>query len=187
MKLDLHHKWISSDTARVSWNDAYPVWNNKPVTITLAVLGTLGMSAAPFILLGWSAPYFWASAILGILGLACLKIIFHTYSKPNTVEVSATRFRHGKIDLNRAVISRVEYGPRSQWTGDRDKLDPMEIRVWMNDRQFHVVSTNMWQPQINHQIAGAIEDAFKATAERAHTVERHATHGTENEYGIPDY
>ena len=185
--LNLKLEWVSADAARVSWNDAYPMWNNRVATVALAAVGTISMAVAPFLVFGWTAAFFWAAAIAGVGGYACFLVIFRTYSKPNAIEVTATKFCHGNIELDRATISRVEYGPRSQWTGDRDKLDPMEIRIWLNDRRFHVVSTNTWQPQVNHEIAGAIEDAFKVTVERIRKVERQAQHGTENEYGMPDY
>lgn len=187
MNLDLQTERPAPGHIRVSWNDAFPMWNNKAATVALATAGSISMAAAPFLVFGWTAAFFWAAAVAAVVGYACFLLIFHTYSKPNAVEVTATKFRHGDVALDRTAISRVEYGPRSQWTGDRDKLDPMEIRVWLHDRRFHVVSTNTWQPQVNHEIAGAIEDAFKVTAERTRTIERQPHSGTENEFGMPDY
>ena len=34
--LNLKLEWVSADAARVSWNDAYPIWNNRVATVALS-------------------------------------------------------------------------------------------------------------------------------------------------------
>jgi len=87
-------------------------------------------------------------------------------------------------------ITRIEYGKRSQWTGYNppNLIDPTEIRVWIDDDTSHVVSTNNWQPQVNHRIRNALEKALLAVrAEKNKTAQVRQSHGRANEYGMPNY
>ena len=110
--------------------------------------------------------------------------------RPNSITIYPDRVEQAGTVLDRGQITRVEYGKRSQWTGNtiqQGEIDPMQIRLWINDRMFHVVSLNTWETQINHKIKMEIEDAISAVGKEARADHQEPARGKAGDYGMPEY
>ena len=134
------------------------------------------------------------SLLLAFAGFGLgLYLIFRPYqavAKPNSIEISPTSLKHRGTVIDTGTISRVEYGKQSQWTGEslpQGQADPIQIRVWIEERQFHVISTSMWQTQVVHQIKLAIDDVLAEINKTAVEAEREETKGKEGDFGVPEY
>ena len=87
-------------------------------------------------------------------------------------------------------ISRVEYGRRSQWTGNAvaaHASDPMQIRIWIDDKSFHVISTNTWETQVVHRIKVQIDEVIAQLNKTDVQIEREETQAKMGNFGMPDY
>ena len=185
--LNLNLEWVKRGVVRVSWTDTYLVEFQRGMhSLYVAAASTWGIV---FILMALSIGL--GSILIGFAGLgAILFALKLTRTRPNAVTISATTFKARMWSVPTNRITRIEYGKRSQWTGYNppNLIDPTEIRVWIDDDTSHVVSTNNWQPQVNHRIRNALEKALLAVrAEKNKTAQVRQSHGRTNEYGMPNY
>jgi hypothetical protein len=110
-------------------------------------------------------------------------------AKPNNIQVTKTALIHQRKEFSLSAISRVEYGTRGQWDkSDTDKIHKTQIRLWIDDTFFHVVSENDWTDAVNHQIQSIINEAIsQMRKEAAEEAQPHFQAAKPNEFGIPDY
>lgn len=91
-------------------------------------------------------------------------------------------------------VTRFDYGLRYALTGvapaqnkDTTAVDPMLIRMWLNDASPIELSQNNWQTQVNHEIRDALDRALTAVRQEQVEAERVATYGQQDDKGMPDY
>lgn len=91
-------------------------------------------------------------------------------------------------------ITRFEYGLRYALTGvaparneHTTAVDPMLIRMWLNDAKPIELSQNNWQTQVNHEIRDALDRALTAVRQEQVEAERVATYGQQDDKGMPEY
>jgi len=184
--LNLKHEWTASGVAKVSWTDTYlPEFESGAQALYVSAAG---IWVIVFLFMTFSGGLgFVLVAIIGFTGiLTALKM---TRTRPNSVTISSAVFKAGDFSVATNRVTRIDYGQRSQWTGykPQDTMDPMEIRVWIDDDANHVISTNSWQPQVNLRIRNALEKALLAVRAEKNEAVRAKASGPANEYGIPDY
>lgn len=185
--LNLKTVWIDDKTARVSWNDALSNALDKGRVgfwlFAFCVLVFGGMIVAA------SGDYFGTGILMMLSSFGCLFMMVRSHTKPNMIEISPDGVLHNGLLLDARRISRVEYGLRSQWTGRNvgKEIDPTQIRLWFDDRVFHVISTNIWETQINHEIKAEIEDVLRKVNKEKAVSQRIETHGKTGNFGMPEY
>lgn len=119
------------------------------------------------------------------------------YDKPNDVIFTKTYVSHADVKYPVAEITRFEYGPRSQLTGEKpkkldknseaDPLDPVLIRLWINDAVAHEIGKNTWPYQESHAIRDALAKALDQVRVTEKEVQTTETFGETGDFGMPDY
>lgn len=168
-----------ADGFRISWNDYRPsrldaLKNRKPLFYSLIALTIV---APP-------------------IGLVALVIAYYSVSRlfSNIVEITPSIIRHESLEFQTDLITRFEYGAKSQLAGVPPKTvngmvqaDLTLVRMWVEDNRAYTISENHWQHQDNHQIRDTLDRALtavrKGQAEAAH-VEKY---GVQDDKGMPDY
>jgi len=187
--LNLEARWTSANEITVSWNDVYRLIH-RPGAEPLTALGIfLGFVASVWL--------FVATMDLGrfLVMMAIIVAVFlylqsAQWTKPNHIVIDGTSLHHDGMVFPLNEISRIEYGPESQWTGripSSNRPDKMQIRLWMRDVRNHVISENTWQPQVNHRIHAKIEEALRAGRKEQNENTHSSARASSNEYGMPDY
>lgn len=186
--LKLKTEWLDDKTARVSWVDNVPNYMQKGRMLANLIGGVIA------VLIGLGSLLFGQfilAIFLIIAGFVAISRVFASHTVPNVVRISPDGISHGGQPIVGGKVSRVEYGKQSHWTGatlQQGTPDPMEIRLWFdNDRDFHVLSVNTWQPRVNHQIKAEIEDAIAAVKKVSQVQKHEAEHGKQGDFGMPDY
>lgn len=190
--LDLQFNGAGDGAVGVSWNDtvlgSFSETNKAGYNIGMG-LALVGM------LLGL------AISIVVVI-ISTIALIFFAYMATMGTSIERREVVIGKEETRfkgriypTAQISRFEYAPRSQWTGNPPKVnkngvaapDPTEIRMWLNDDVNVVVGVNNWQPQVNVQIRNALDNALRQIRKVARDAEREEKLGKEGDFGVPDY
>lgn len=187
-ELNLKTEWIAEDVVKISWNDAWHIGQSETAggAALIGVLAIFGVGV--FFALNGAMLVLLLSVIL-CFGLAIF-LSTHSFTFVNSLAVDLDGLHQDECFFPLDDISRIEYSPKSQWTGNQPqagKKDPTQIRLWLHDHASFVLSENNWETQVNHRIRHAIEAAINDIRKMDNEDRRFEEHGTENQYGIPDY
>lgn len=193
--LKLENDWIDDKTLRVSWMDVKSNDNNLFLTMVLPLIATaitfygfyLGMTTGSFglILLGFVL-------ILGTVGWSRMGAL----SVKNQVEFSPEYITHNGRKFRTNDVTRFEIGSKTTLTGENRMVDgqnnpmsdPMLIRMWINDTSPHVMSSNNWQIQVNHEIRDTLAKALEAVRNIDKQQDHEEKFGVvDSDTGMPDY
>lgn len=186
--LNLKTEWQTDrKAATISWNEQRLVTDDKVkmnlyvLAAGIAILVSLGIMISGNLIFGF------------IVFFGGFYLLFKGQGREtvsNILKITPDKITYDGVTFDIGRLTRVEYGRRSQWTGNsiaQGQADPTQIRIWIDDRQFHVVSTSMWETQIVHQIKLEIDDVIAELKKSTIKNEREETQGKTGEYGLPDY
>lgn len=191
--LNLRSKWIDDKTVKVSWNDRhFAEFDRGSGDLHAAIFG-ICFFAGLFLSLYHRDP---TPGIIGTIlafGVCVLYCIPISKTKEITIGADITIF--GGNQYRTAEITRFEYGYRFNLTGqvpERDGagnqvLDPVLVRMWINDRAAVKLSENAWQLQDNHRIRNDLEMALLAVRKSVEKSKHDGKYGRVTSDGIPDY
>lgn len=191
-ELNLEFTRLPDGGVKVTWQD--PVlaeFSNANSNIAALLIGGGGIvwlivTLATFNLIWLLVMFAWA-----IGGLIIFKT---TRMVQRVVTFTPSKVIHEGRSYPTEQVTRFDYGLRYALTGvaparneHTTAVDPMLIRMWLNDASPIELSQNNWQTQVNHEIRDALDRALTAVRQEQVEAERVATYGQQDDKGMPDY
>lgn len=196
--LNLKIEEIEDEGTSITWND---VQKNIAASLIAAMFGIVATGVGVYFIDTSNPSAAFLGAVLAAMFLGWIPALilylivaeFTKMPRPRRLDVFPKSIEHEGHAYHLDEVSRVEYGKRRDWdqSGTVEQNDHIQIRVWLEDARFIVVSENNWTTEVNHQLHNAIQGVISRYQSNLKNIAYEEQEQTEEPkpqgFGIPDY